>query len=474
MAMCLQARSQAETPGKEGSQEARFWKPVISSSPIHTVSGSLHFRSHTTLTGPIGSRASRNTAVAPFGDRQSSRNGVAWTGPTPSTKQINRRNARTPDCNHENFTAHLEKRLALPLRNNLCPDVSLPRLSEFFERVFIINLPGKADRRDRLERHLYELGLARPGDLAWVRAVSGDLCWPPPYFKAGGGAWGCLQSHLRVAQDAAMDGLESYLVLEDDAVFDRRSSGFLRQFMNELPEDWGQIYLGGQHLHEPGTVPGTSLVYRCHNVCRTHAYAVHKRALGRFQQHIGEAADYMARGQWHLDHQLGLAHERDVWPTYAPAWWLAGQEEGSSNISGRRNPRLWWHLTRFSGGLPFIHVGPDWRSDELAGTRGSVHFGNNLKAGTLEDIGLDACVHDDHALKRWLAMIARESMDMGLLPGIQHPSIPIERVRECWSAGAQPATSAETEALLDYPYNGLFPHPLNVVPPVLFCVSAAA
>lgn len=271
-----------------------------------------------------------------------------------------------------------------------------------------------------------------------------------------------------------MDGLESYLVLEDDAVFDGRACGYLRQFMKQIPGDWGQLYLGGQHLHEPETVPEAPLVYRCRNVCRTHAYAVHKRALGRFQQHIGESADYIARGAWHLDHQLGLAHERDVWPAYAPAWWLAGQEEGPSNISGKRNPRLWWHLSRFSGGLPFIHVASGRGSEDLAEARGTVHFGNNLKTGTLEDIGLDACVHDAHALKRWLAMIAREAMDMGLLPGIQHPHIPIERVRECWSAGAQPATPDGIEALLDYPYNGLFPHPLNAVPPVRFCVSAVA
>lgn len=330
------------------------------------------------------------------------------------------------------------------------------------------------DRRERLERHLHDMGLARPGDLTWVRAISGDLCWPPPYFQAGGGAWGCLQSHLRVAQDATMDGLESYLVLEDDAVFDKRSSGLLQQIMAELPGDWGQLYLGGQHLKEPEPPPGTSVIYRCHNVNRTHAYALHKRAMARFQQHISHAPDYIARGSWHLDHQLGVAHERGEWPTYAPAWWLAGQEEGASNISGRRNPRLWWHLSRFSGGLPFIHVEPDCPREGLAKISEAVHFGNNLKPGSFEDIGLDACVQDEHALKKWLAMIAREAMDMGLLPGIQHQRIPIEQVAACWSAGAQPAASAEIEALLDYPYNGLFPHPLNAVPPVRCCVSSAA
>lgn len=347
------------------------------------------------------------------------------------------------------------------------------KLKRYFERIFAINLPCKEDRRERLAGHLEELGLADPGDIAWVRAVSGEMCPPPPYFQAGGGAWGCLQSHLRLAQDAAMDGLESYLVLEDDAVFDSKAPSLLEGFMAEVPADWGQLYLGGQHLHEPEPVEGASLVYRCHNVNRTHAYALHRRAFGSFQRHVSHAPDYIARDSWHLDHQLGIAHGRRDWATYAPVWWLAGQEEGASDISGRENPRLWWHLSRFSGGLPFIHVSQDCPADRVAEVRKVVHFGNHRKEGTLEDIGLDRCVNDDHELGVWLEMIAREAIDRGMLPGLSHPSISRDRVASLWTAGAFAAEAADLSSLLDYPYNGLFPHPLNKVAPSLFCVARA-
>ena len=91
-------------------------------------------------------------------------------------------------------------------------------LTDSFERIYVINLPYKGDRRERLTSHLGALGLADPKALTWVRALSGDWCPPPAWFKAGNGAWGCLQSHIRIVQDAIMDGIDNFLVLEDDVL----------------------------------------------------------------------------------------------------------------------------------------------------------------------------------------------------------------------------------------------------------------
>lgn len=342
-------------------------------------------------------------------------------------------------------------------------------LKRHFGTIFVISLAENSGRRGRLAAHLEDLGLARADELTWVRAVPGDRCWAPPYFLAGGGAWGCLQSHLRIAQDAAADGLPNYLVLEDDVVFHERSAAHLERFMTEVPDDWGQIYLGGQHLHEPDIVAGSGFVHRCLNVNRTHAYALRQPAIARFQQHVAHAPDYISRGSWHLDHQLGVAHELGLWRTYAPAWWLAGQEAGPSDISGFENPRLWWHLGRFSRGLPFIHFG---EGDGVEGHGGRVHFGAHPRAGGLDDVELLQAIGNDRDLGAWMGKIAAEAMDRWMLPGIRHPDIPLERLKRCWTAGGQSWWNADLTELASYPYNGLFPHPLNETEPTLFCVKA--
>ena len=61
------------------------------------------------------------------------------------------------------------------------------KLTDCFDRVHVINLPYKEDRRERLSTHLREVGLADPDELHWERAISGDQCWAPAYFLAGNG-----------------------------------------------------------------------------------------------------------------------------------------------------------------------------------------------------------------------------------------------------------------------------------------------
>jgi len=333
--------------------------------------------------------------------------------------------------------------------------------------LFIINLPYKHDRRERLTRHLLEIGLIRgAGEIRWVRAISGDWCRPPVWWGAGNGAWGCLMSHLRIVQDAIMDGLESYLVLEDDAVFQPRAAEMLARLLKEAPPDWDQLYLGGQHLKEPQDVPGRPFVLRCRNVNRTHAFILRRRAFVKYQQHILHAPDYIARRGFHIDHQLGLAHERADWKVYAPAWWLCGQEAGSSNISGRINPRMWWHPARYSKQLPFTLVPPQPDASLAARLTPYLHCGWNCKPGTFQDAALKTALTSTERLRDWLTATAREALDQEKLPGISHPDITLDRLRLLWPAGAKPAAAAPLEQWTGYPWNGLFPHPLNAGPPV--------
>lgn len=329
-------------------------------------------------------------------------------------------------------------------------------LNDHFERIFVLNLAYKPDRRERLERHLKELNLAR--EIIWVRACSGDMMPPPVWWKAGNGAWGCLLSHARVVQDAIMDRLDNYLVLEDDAVFQPRAGMMLHDFMDQVPDDWDQIYLGGQHLREPTEVARKPAVLRAWNVNRTHAFALKAKAFTRFHQHIWHSPDYIAKeGGWHIDHQLGLAHERADWMVYAPQWWLVGQDSDWSNISGRCNPRLWWHPSRHSTALPFVRIAEARSPHELAQAIDYIHSGNTLLEGTLTDTGLKEATTCDEKLKAWLSMIAREALDLHRIPVWQCDAISLERVKKNWPAGAFELEEVDLASLVDYPWNGLIP-----------------
>ena len=113
------------------------------------------------------------------------------------------------------------------------------------------------------------------------------------------------------------------------------------EFIDHLPEDWGMLYLGGQHLmvgkHPPTRV--NDWVFRPYNVNRTHAFALRGHTMRAVYKHLCRL-DWQ-RGH-HIDHHLGRFHQRQDHPIFCPKEWLVGQAEGKSNISNRDNPEKFW------------------------------------------------------------------------------------------------------------------------------------
>ena len=226
-------------------------------------------------------------------------------------------------------------------------------LKKHFDKVYVVNLDSRPDKWDAFKDRAKKAGVV---GFDRFRAVDGHLCNPPAWYNHHGsdmnGAWGCLMSHFMIAYDAMQSGVDTYLVLEDDACF---SSDFKERLpdvlaeTNKLKDGWDMLYLGGQHLYKetrsPDKIEGTDLL-KCVNVNRTHAFAVHSRFMLKFSQHIMHAPDYIDHRYYHnflrhVDHQLGELH--DHMQTIAPINWLCGQAEGSSDVNGQEKPQEWWH-----------------------------------------------------------------------------------------------------------------------------------
>lgn len=113
---------------------------------------------------------------------------------------------------------------------------------EFFDRVYVINLPNRVDRRKAMEKELIKAGMPlTPGKVELFPAIRPD--------SAGGfnsiGYRGCFLSHLTVLRQARDLQLNNVLVLEDDLTFSDHFKEYEDKLITQLHQtNWDFVNFG--------------------------------------------------------------------------------------------------------------------------------------------------------------------------------------------------------------------------------------
>ena len=121
----------------------------------------------------------------------------------------------------------------------------LPHPLSLFDRVYIINLASREDRRKEMRDQLKRIGVGMTdSNVEFFEATRPDSRGEFPSI----GARGCFQSHLNVLQDAKDKNYSSILIFEDDLNF---SNDFLSRFADmfrELQEQSWAFFYGGYRI----------------------------------------------------------------------------------------------------------------------------------------------------------------------------------------------------------------------------------
>lgn len=287
-----------------------------------------------------------------------------------------------------------------------------------FDRIVLINLDKRTDRLGAFKAKISPYPSLH--NYVRYRAVHGDTVTVPGHFISGGGAWGCRQTHLRVLEDALMDGIETLLVFEDDVRFVPNFEGKLKKFLSMVPDDWEGLMLGGQN-HGPTDPPATGIdgVVRSVNTQRTHAYAV------RGAEPLRDLYRLWARCDRHIDHWFGQWQQRHQ--VYQPTEFLCGQDATTSDISGREdNVRFWAHNTVASKDYPITVLLAERPVVEIIRNLG-FHFGFDRDKLTGKDnglIALEAMGWPPDGVANWANIVVNEALERGDVPGMWHVPTP--------------------------------------------------
>jgi len=258
-------------------------------------------------------------------------------------------------------------------------------------RALCINLDRRPDRWESFAH-----GCPVP-DVERFPAIDGRKVRPPRWWTQGGGAWGCMISHIRILEQALADGFDRdggvVLALEDDALFPPDFTERVERFLRALPADWDQVYFGGQHrgmrVRPPQRV--NDEVVRPYMVNRTQAYAVRGHFILQLYRHLCDWPAHAQHTRHHVDHRMELLHKSGRYHIYAPTHWLIGQAGGKSDISGRTAQDRFWNFHTVSPAPQAGHRRPPARRLARKGpvwVVGLHRSGSSVTAGILHRLGV--------------------------------------------------------------------------------------
>lgn len=160
------------------------------------------------------------------------------------------------------------------------------KLTDYFDQLYVINLPARSDRRKEMTAELRRIGLNFDHPRVQLfPAVCPDDAGPFPSI----GARGCFMSHLGILNDASQSGYEKILLLEDDLNFVQDFTQRIEPLLDNLNETAWSVFYGGYRLpSEVALKPADGLALIPHEIGIQTAHFVGLRGVA-----IGKAADYL-------------------------------------------------------------------------------------------------------------------------------------------------------------------------------------
>lgn len=175
------------------------------------------------------------------------------------------------------------------------------KMMDFFDRIYVVNLPERKDRRKMIVQELDKAGMSLTSNKIEI--------FPAIRPKDAGefpsiGARGCFLSHFNILKKAKEDGLANVLIVEDDLTISKQFSLDQEMLVERLRcTDWDFVYFG--HGEKTEATVQTKLQPFFEPMMLTHFYGVNGKTLERLLSFLEQlqqrSAGHPDGGPMHLD-----------------------------------------------------------------------------------------------------------------------------------------------------------------------------
>ena len=226
------------------------------------------------------------------------------------------------------------------------------KVFDAFERIVVINLPERTDRRREMVAELRKANIdAIDPRLQFYPAIRPSV---PGLFPSLG-ARGCFESHLGVIRAAIRDRLHSVLILEDDLALTPAACVEQRRMFERVAGDGWDFAYPGHFLPTPDAPSAPAWAQTDSPLVCAHFYGLHWRILPDLCRYLEACTrrppGHPDGGPMHVDgaYSMFRARHPDV-VTLISTPSLGGQRSSRSDITHNR----WYDrqpMTRLLAGL---------------------------------------------------------------------------------------------------------------------------
>jgi hypothetical protein len=214
------------------------------------------------------------------------------------------------------------------------------------DKIYVISLKRRQYRLTNFFNTIPS-NIFDPKKICIFDAVDGLQENPPEWWNGGRGAYGCKLSHSKIWQEIIDNNYQNTIIFEDDAIFCENFTALFYNFITNIPDDWDQAYLGGQHLNPTTRI--NDFVVLGANINRTHAYMIKNRdSAAKIMNNLSEDQLWISNLKYnmHVDHALGYLHKNKLIKAYASDPFLVGQNHDKFSDVGNNKScqsKRWWN-----------------------------------------------------------------------------------------------------------------------------------